>query len=746
MNTRVDSVRNTGRGIARSKQTTFLVALTLFIAFFAYLTIFGAGEVSSLKITLALGLQGLGGWLIWRWFSQSSGVIESIGMGFAIGTVLSVFGALATQLLGLGLWGWLLPAVLGGAVKIRARLATNKAESVLRAPLDLRAILAAGAAFVLGLGSLVINLQNYPLTWSGLWSGYHPDMPFFEALGTSLARFGPFDSIFIPGGQIRYHWLVYAWSGQLSEITDAQSFVVLTRALPAVAILASSCLVIGWTARITKRLWTPTLAAVLLLSGGYLGAVYGGILNFDSPSQALGVVWLLAFSLIAIHVIRAPTILGYALAGVLMLALTGGKVSAALPVLAGVLLVAVVGIYRREKWARAAVTLGVVSLIAVVLAYFAFLAGANGGGGLVFGSWIDRVGSQQGFNPIEGMAGIVLGTLIIAIAIGARWAGMWWLFSQRESRWQIETIFGFGLALSSLLALLMFKGFNEIWFATASSAPLTVICVVGFERAINAALPAEGASSRRLVLLSMAGALLVFIIVWLLWATGPSGGSYWQTTSRWMAPFLGIIAAFVLGYLAVRFGSACRGVSAAVIGVTLVLTLAVTPGRLLGVGTGQMGVPPAMREDSFSFGRAPSVRGNDETLINSVDFQFFEAAEWLRQNSLEDSILATNLTFGPLIPAITQRQTTASGIQYQAPYGTAPLAKKLLNNDQVIWDFVNSPSPSSFAALCDQNVDWVWVYPPQSMKTDWAPYARTEFTNDVAFLLRVNTDACLGEN
>ena len=45
----------------------------------------------------------------------------------------------------------------------------------------------------------------------------HPDMPFFQALSTSLARLGPLDSAFMSGAQVRYHWLTYAWVGQVTE-------------------------------------------------------------------------------------------------------------------------------------------------------------------------------------------------------------------------------------------------------------------------------------------------------------------------------------------------------------------------------------------------------------------------------------------------------------------------------------------------------------------------------------------------
>ena len=65
------------------------------------------------------------------------------------------------------------------------------------------------------LGAVFIRGNLAPLS-AGLdrrWTGYHTDMPFFEALAGSIAQLGPCDSVFHPGAQIRYHWLPTAGPG-----------------------------------------------------------------------------------------------------------------------------------------------------------------------------------------------------------------------------------------------------------------------------------------------------------------------------------------------------------------------------------------------------------------------------------------------------------------------------------------------------------------------------------------------------
>jgi len=150
--------------------------------------------------------------------------------------------------------------------------------------------------------SFALSIRSYPLSWEGTWSGFHGDMPFFEALSRSIPLVGPFDSIFSPGQMIHYHWLTYAWAGQLTTSLDAAPFLVLTRVLPLVAMIGSVSLIAAWTKRMTSAVWAPSVAVVLLLMGGHLGVVYGSVFNFDSPSQSLSVLWLIAFVLLLIAI------------------------------------------------------------------------------------------------------------------------------------------------------------------------------------------------------------------------------------------------------------------------------------------------------------------------------------------------------------------------------------------------------------------------------------------------------------
>jgi hypothetical protein len=707
----------------------------------------GVGILSSLLLTALVCAQTIAGGALWIWLTGRRAVLELIGMGLAIGASLSVLAGVVVVSLGGPALGCMIPAgVILVALVVRIGRDRGRARRVGGSPhwtVARRELY----AFCIGLGLVLLwlaqNLRNYPLEWIGSWSRIHPDMPFFAALSTSLARLGPWDSIFLPGGEMRYHWLAYAWSGQLTEITQAETFVVLTRAFPYSMALAALCLVVAWSSALTRRLWTPTLAAVLLLLGGYVGIVNGGILNFDSPSQSMGVVLLLATSITLIVFVnsaglsRIKLTAWIGLLGFLGYSLTLGKISAAAPALVASALIATVAVLSRRTWAKRACAGFAAMTIGAVTAYLLFMSGANGGGGLSIGSIIDRTSSQQGLNFTEGVVGVMIGTAVLILAIALRWAGFFWLAATRKNWQRPEIVYGFGLAISSLAAIAFLNGFNEIWFAAAASAPLIVLSSEGFESALDRLVRVNGRSARSIVLFSGVFALLTFVLVWALWATGPSGGSYWRDTWRWFGPIAALIAAVVFGWLLAKFAGERPRIQTVGAGLVLILVLLVAVGRLFGVGSGQVGVPPGLRPDLFSFGGSQVVKGNDTLLIGEVPWSLMQAASWLRSNSEASDFLATNLTFGPLVPAVTGLQTLTSGIQYQAPYGRPSSTLVLLERDAQSWGFINAPSSETLAPLCEADVTWVWVHLPSTEVRNWSPFATNQFEIGETAILRL---------
>lgn len=76
------------------------------------------------------------------------------------------------------------------------------------------------------------------------WFPSSNDAGYFEALSTTLARFGPFEHPGLLGGSvIGYHWLAYGWVGAFSEVVTSPPWFGLAVYLPIVTLLIGVCLV-----------------------------------------------------------------------------------------------------------------------------------------------------------------------------------------------------------------------------------------------------------------------------------------------------------------------------------------------------------------------------------------------------------------------------------------------------------------------------------------------------------------------
>ena len=706
-----------------------------------FLTVTGVEPGNAALLTGVVGVQAWAAGYLWRAFTGGHRAAEVVGMGLALGTAAALMSGLAVKLATGTNLGWAVPAVVAIAVGVirRARRPTRPPSE---ANWDAGSIVGTAAAVVVGTASLVPNLLSYPLTWTGLWSRYHGDMLFFEALSTSLARLGPLDSLFSPDMQVRYHWLVYAWSGQVSETVDAAPFVALTRVLPYVAVVGSGLIAVAWARRLSSASWVPLLAVMLLVTGGYVGATYGAVFNFDSPSISMTVLWLLAFGLVLVRAVEDwdSTFATWAMVvtiAILGFALAGGKISSGAIAVAGALWLALVGWLGKRTWRAAATILAAVTAGAFGAGYLLVVAGSADPGGLRLFDLLDRASSVQGLNPVQGSVGIVLGTGILLVAVAARWAGMVWLLADPRSRWRVDTQLGVGFALAAVVTVVALSGgLNDTWFALAASAPLAVLSAAGAGEAWLALPRRRG---RALLAIGVV-ALVAFAIVAGLWLTGASGGNVWVSTWRWLGPLAGVLISIVGGALACRWLTG-RSRAAGLAGAVLALVALSAVGRLLGVGSGQAGVQPGLSSDAFS----PVISFTDSidaTVVTGWSDQQVAAARWLTEHSTTDDLVATNVTFSPLVPALTGMRTLVSGILYQAPYGRPAGIPVLAEREEISHAFLDDPSRSTLAPLCAAGVRWAWVDAVKNERRDWSPFARVAYENDEVILLEIDEPAC----
>ncbi|MDO8307670.1 MAG: hypothetical protein Q7V58_04845 [Actinomycetota bacterium] len=696
-------------------------------------------------IVLAQAATGAFWWRLAR--GPSVRVLEAVGMGLAIGSAAATLsGVLLVGIAPAG-WGWAAPAVvtlIAGPVILRQR------SGLLRTwrPTPWRpALVALVISGGLGLASIAVNLRNYPLESAGTITTYHPDMTFFEALSTSLARLGPSDSILMAGAELRYHWFSYAWAGQVAQAAGTEPFVVLTRILPIVALAGSVLIAVAWTQRLAKGFWAPSVAGVLIVFGGYVGATYGTILNFDSPSQALATVWMLAlcFALLGTlgrRATRPPVLAGLlAVVALLSVATTAGKVNSAAVVVAGWGLVALVALLRREPWTgRAWLGLGFLAA-ASGMAYVAWISGPAEADNFGVGTLLNKASSVQGLNPSQASWGIVAGTLILAIAMLPRWAGVAWLVASVRSRWQPFTVLSVGTGAAGILALLLLSGgMNDSWFALSASAPLSVASAVGLSRAVRATAPGRGWRPAPIIVVAMGCGVALAAAVLGLWSFGPDR----SPTLRWLGPLVAVGGALAIGTVLARRARPAGARRATGLALTLVILVVMAGlGRILSLGSAGFGAQPDSGFSPSEFSpfelATPAI---DQQLVNSWSPTQVDAADWLRQHVGDDGLVATNIAFGSLVPALSGRTMYVSEIRYLAKYGRSSRIDDMLAREEATWAFVDAPSAATATPLCEAGVDALWVDPDRTTTRDWAPWAAPVITAEDVIVLALDPSAC----
>ncbi len=559
------------------------VAALLFGGFALASWISGVSLAQSVVIALAILWQAVGGLLLWRMARPHyAGPLESVGMGIALGSVIAVIFAAIAQTFIQFRWWWAVPTIV---ILVVAVIRQRRSKGVESPPGESGNtsvwvwqvwVLIVGAIAV-GLAALTINFRRYPLDGSNS-SLFHPDMLFFEALSTSTAQYGGAESAFLAGESIRYHWMAYAWAGQLTNSLDLSVFVMLTRALPILVLITSVVLVIAWVRVLTTQWWVPWLATALLITGGYLGAVNGTVLNFDSPSQALTALWLIALVFLVTQWLRdqyssrvLPVVLIFALSvGLATGKGSAGAVAVGAFAIGGVLALILFRhdpagkIMTRRLWVAFAV-----ATLAFVLSYFLLLSGNASSGGLQFLTFDGHASTAQGLDSSPTYRGVVLGTMGLLLAMSARFIGVFGWFTNTTDRRSPEALVSVGLIVSGLVPVIVFsESINETWFALAVSAPLSVLSAVGVGIAVQQARFSPRVHARianpwisnpwisnpwiwiLLILVSIA----TFIAVSFVWTD-----QVWESGfGRFYAPWLGYLMAFVVAFI-VAFAAGTRG-------------------------------------------------------------------------------------------------------------------------------------------------------------------------------------------
>jgi hypothetical protein len=197
--------------------------------------------------------------LIFR--SRRNAVAIEQRMGFPsiryvlIGLILTAIG-LADQ------WWWLYPIIIFSSAVVFLTHLTRTLENP-----HLKKITQVSSLILVLFFPLALLWSILLKRINSLWWILSYDIPYLESIAYSVNRWGSKANISAFGTEISYHWFALAWAGMTTDISSAQSWTLLTIALPIMVCLGIACLVYSICLFLTESpiVSLMTTAAVLLI-------------------------------------------------------------------------------------------------------------------------------------------------------------------------------------------------------------------------------------------------------------------------------------------------------------------------------------------------------------------------------------------------------------------------------------------------------------------------------------------------
>ena len=326
------------------------------------------GELDSFLILIVVVVQTFSGMLIYRRASKTSITLsaEFIGMGFAIGSFLAMAGDqlfINTRLMSVG---WLLPMFVGILClcdfKNTFSVPPLKASEALTLPWAISGAFVAlgiewywtlpiGLALALFVSTFeselnikmlrVFKLHKVfaivcmaflallmillrPKIW---WMQHTYDYIQFENWSSGLANFGRV-GIGGVGYEFSYHWFSFAWSGMTSRLSNAQPWVMTTRASVLIGAVAVQLMLVAIIDCYLKNRIAARITSVVVALFSTV-AIWNGdgfyLIHLESFSLFFSVIWLMAVYLLLLKIRSSFSAPLAALVIILSVASLGGK-------------------------------------------------------------------------------------------------------------------------------------------------------------------------------------------------------------------------------------------------------------------------------------------------------------------------------------------------------------------------------------------------------------------------------------
>jgi len=741
----------------------------------------GFPTIDAIKVCSMIFLQIVTGGIIWNYVSRplQFDLCETLGIGFSIGSVLSLISHQITLKTPISDFGWTLPTIITliFLVVLRASfvpltLGQFNFSSLLFLPFSAALILKqwwwlAPISILFGLvflfskrlffgrskSQIISGLSVFSITLaistvltidlrkqgSGWWIRSW-DVTYFESKAFSIAKFGFSENISLVGYPMDYHWFSNAWIGTLTVVCKLHSWLAIANVAPTYSALAISCLIWTLGRYVSTNKLTPTLMVAVLAFGT-------SALSPSNPPNIIAMIWAIAALFVSVRFFRKSQLSIFVIFFLLAVAALAGKVSAGFLMITTFVIIDFFTSLKTGHLIQMAIR-ATILFAASLLVFFWILGGPNRLGNNRF-----RIGFSGLANVLFGVESnrsaiiVVVGTvgaLLIVFQLVTPLAIV--LYHKSENSGLLIHIFLIWLISIGVFSLMRDDGMvyflsNSINF-TGLGAGIAVFILV------QKLIQDHHLSKKTLVLLSLfAFALgkLTGRIIALDWRNliDIRGGP---------APILLLIvtASLCVGWITTHFVlNSEKDRSSKLLLSTNLMAFSVF---LVGVNT----LPNFF--DYFY-----KLQQNRNQHVFEVPFtgssQVNQASDWVRSNTGVDDVFAINrfcITKGTIdcidpkyfaVSATAQRRILVEGPYYivGGPYFSdqenvvdeTKYPRAIKERLDLSRDFADAPTAEITARLKELGVGWFYLFLDNTTNRDWSPYATVEYQNDEVVILKL---------
>jgi len=746
--------------MTKIKSTIFFCALISFIVSLAIGTFSFLAAVNffdCVSISAVIFLQMITGMIAWLIFSnqQTTKVPELIGLGLAFGSLIALLSEYVFRATEVRDISWIFPSIIFAMLifnpQIQIKLQNISIEKTPSQDLAFLASSSIAAISFYWIWCLPLAIIPYALislrkqknrrVWvllsvvslfvsqflkgsSTSWYVYSHDQMYLEGFSESIYRYGPGENIHLLGYGFPYHWFSLLWSAVISHSAHLAPLIALTKILPIAALVASICLL--WMIVIRHSRISGYIAVLIFVLGS--NAINWSAIRFtNSPTFLFSMIWLLAFIYLFQLVIDSSSLLMSCALGLLLIGAFGGKVTHGVVLLAGFgCLMLFIFIDRKSRqlilpFSKLFVILSVSTLVAYLIAY----RGEQVGGRMLYFS-PGELGFQVG---VAYMSSARIIWILTTVAVLAGCSLVFCISLYRESESHNEKLMNFFILSSYLVSLILTfvlaqEGGSQGYFLLSAS----VLTVIPASKVI-AALIADFEPVKDRTFLMMLGLISTVFVFGsrFFWNQQIVGLDLYR--SGLLLKILTLTLPLLIFCIAV-FINRAKFLKNGILSLLAIIFLFGFSLRL------------ERASDYFSsFSRQESydpISGSRKRVA---------ALNWLRENSSEEDIVATNRFCIPevdpciekwyLVSAISQRRLLIEGFGYGLPVGNpVQIAQERMFKSM---DFGRNPNQQLWKYLKSYDVRWFVIDSAvESLTNSWEPYAKIVYQNSEMKILRLS--------